>query len=295
MPTILAATGSDGPDNLPGLNLLDAQAVADRDTIFAAEYDHYYPDVDNPTAGLEAQVIIQGQWKLILPVTTTTGKSPPELYNVFDDPREEQNLAGKHPERVRELGRLIDRHLDESAALQPARNRNPADHWVATDALGRTLPEHREVGPRRPEKYVGIFYFVWNGHHASRVYDIPKILATGEPEKHWGPPGVTHFWSEPEQGYFHSSDPWVIRRDMQMLVNAGVDFIFLDVTNRRLFEDSVDALLKVIRQMRTERIPAPGVVFTTNTASGKTINRIYDRFYKSPETKGYGSSGRGGR
>ena len=168
-----------------------------------------------------------------------------------------------------------------AAGERPLRTQaNPADYWVATDHLSRTLPGHEVAGPRRPGKVVGIFYFLWCGYHADRVHDVTKILATGEPEKHWGPKGATHFWGEPEYGYYHSSDPWVIRRDLQMLVNAGVDFIYLDVTNAILYEKTVDVLLETIRKMRSEEIPAPGVVFTTNTASGKVMNRIHERFYK---------------
>ena len=73
---------------------------------------------------------------------------------------------------------------------------------------------------------------------------------------------------------------------MHMLVNAGVDFLFLDVTNVLLYENTVDALLRVIKQMRSEGIPAPQVTFVTNAASGKTMNRIYDRFYTNSEHAG---------
>jgi len=162
----------------------------------------------------------------------------------------------------------------------------PSDHWVATDALGRMLPNHRDTGPRRAGKHVGVFYFVWVGSHTQKVYDNSKILQKAQSARKWGPFGATHFWGEPEQGYFHASDPWVIRRDMQMLVNADVDFIFLDVTNTLIYAKTVDQLLKVIKQMRKEGIPAPGVVFMTNTRSGRTINRIYDRFYKDPKHRG---------
>ena len=155
-----------------------------------------------------------------------------------------------------------------------------SNNWVATDALGRHLPVHRETGDRRPGKFVGIFYFVWVGNHTPKVYDITKILKVPEEERQWGPYKATHFGCEPEYSYFHSSDPWVIRRDMQMLVNAGVDFLFLDVTNGLIYEESVDALLGVIRAMRDKGIHAPGVVFTTNGGGGATINRIHDRFYK---------------
>lgn len=169
--------------------------------------------------------------------------------------------------------------------LHADENERYADHWVATDALGRTLPSHDETGARRSAKYIGIFYFVWVGNHTPKVYDISKIMKNDSKNPQWGPVTATHFWGEPEQGYFHASDPWVIRRDMQMLVNADVDFLYLDTTNTWIYENTVEALLKVIHQMRSEGIPAPGVVFTTNTASGKTINRIYDHFYTNPENK----------
>jgi len=171
-----------------------------------------------------------------------------------------------------------------NSSVQGEDLRGSSDHWVATDALGRTLPCHSETGDRRPGKYVGVFYFVWVGNHTQKVYDISKILK--ESDRKWGPVSATHFWGEPEQGYFHASDPWVIRRDMQMLVNADVDFIYLDTTNALIYEPTVDQLLKVIKQMREEGIPAPAVVFMTNAASGRTINRIYDRFYKNPGNNG---------
>jgi len=177
-------------------------------------------------------------------------------------------------------------NLASTSSLYGEDLRGSSDHWVATDALGRTLPSHSETGARRPGKYVGVFYFVWVGNHTQKVYDISKILKEEESERTWGPIGATHFWGEPEQGYFHASDPWVIRRDMQMLVNADVDFIFLDVTNTLIYPNTVDQLLKVIKQMRAEGIPAPEVVFMTNSASGRTMNRIYDRFCKDPAFKG---------
>ena len=40
-----------------------------------------------------------------------------------------------------------------------------ADTWVATDALGRTLVTGQRGSGIRKDKYVGIFYFVWQGAH----------------------------------------------------------------------------------------------------------------------------------
>ena len=62
-----------------------------------------------------------------------------------------------------------------------------SDNWVATDALGRTLPQHAEAGDRKSEKFVGVFYFVWVGNHSQQVYDISKILQQqDESKRKWG-------------------------------------------------------------------------------------------------------------
>ena len=59
-----------------------------------------------------------------------------------------------------------------------------SDTWVATDALGRTMPDAAEAGPVKEgqRRVVGIFYITW---HADSLYgmkspfsaDVSKILA----------------------------------------------------------------------------------------------------------------------
>lgn len=151
--------------------------------------------------------------------------------------------------------------------------------WVATDALGRRLPDYAEVGDIRPDKRVGMFYYVWVGNHTPQVYNISEILKQDPAHRRWGGVSEFHFWGEPEVGYYHASDPWVIRRDMQMLAHAGVDFIFFDVTNALTYPETVQQVCAVIRQMRTEGIAAPDICFLTNSKSGRTMNKVYDELY----------------
>src|SRR5579871_5137468 len=60
---------------------------------------------------------------------------------------------------------------------------NPGVPWPATDALGRTLPTPGETGPPRPDRFVGIFYFLWHDEAGGRSphwdgpYDVARILA----------------------------------------------------------------------------------------------------------------------
>lgn len=47
-----------------------------------------------------------------------------------------------------------------------------ADTWVATDALGRTLPGYAECGPRKTNRTVAMFYFVT--HYPINIFsEIP--------------------------------------------------------------------------------------------------------------------------
>ncbi len=74
-----------------------------------------------------------------------------------------------------------------------------SDTWVATDALGRSLPGYDEVGPPRENRTVGIFYWTWLAQHARKdrtVYDNTEIIAANPiaPVFGQGP----HFWGKPE-------------------------------------------------------------------------------------------------
>lgn len=157
--------------------------------------------------------------------------------------------------------------------------RNIADNWVATDALGRELPCYAEVGPRRNDKFIGMFYYIWQGAHGNQVYDISKILVQKPENRKWGPNLSYHFWGEPEYGYFRAGDPFVIRHDLQMLSNADIDFIFFDVTNAVTYLDVVNKICEVSLEMRKMGTKTPQICFATNSQSGRTMNELYDKFY----------------
>lgn len=161
------------------------------------------------------------------------------------------------------------------------------DNWVATDALGRYVVNYEQAGPIRENKTVGVFYFVWQGFHGNTVNDMTKIIESypddplSPANPNWGPIFSFHWWGEPEAGYHRAEDPWIIRRDMQMLANAKVDFIFIDVTNAVTYDEEIRALCEVSLQMRKEGIYTPEIAFCTNTRSGEVMNYLYDSFYAS--------------
>jgi hypothetical protein len=90
------------------------------------------------------------------------------------------------------------------------------DTWVATDAIGRTMPDCSVVGPVKTgqRRVVGIFYVTWHTDDHAKLKspyaaDVTKILAADPAArldaKHplWSE--GTYHWGEPELGYFLSS------------------------------------------------------------------------------------------
>jgi uncharacterized sulfatase len=110
-PTMLAAAGTKTPDNLPGLNLLNARAVAARKTLFGECFTHDAIDLRKPSANLYSRWIIDGEWKLIVPVAERPHDEGPkviELYRITSDPEEKMNLAASEAARVLLLRRKLD-------------------------------------------------------------------------------------------------------------------------------------------------------------------------------------------
>ena len=163
---------------------------------------------------------------------------------------------------------------------------------AGTDELGRVLPNNEDVGNPRNDRQVGIFYFLWQGDPASKTsekyWDLskiipqhPEVLEDGDNE-FWGTTsrGSYYFWGESIFGYYSGDDYWVHLRNMQLLTDAGIDFLVLDATNAIFYERQSHALMKAIKALQDQGRKAPKLVYYTNTESGKTMQQIYNTYYK---------------
>ena len=118
-PTVLAATGSRVPDELPGLNLmksLESAKPIKRKRIFGESFAHDIADLENPEASLLFRWSIEGKWKLLLTYdgevnryqsTHPREEKRPQLFNLLEDPKEEKNFAAQHPKVVARLASKI--------------------------------------------------------------------------------------------------------------------------------------------------------------------------------------------
>ena len=152
------------------------------------------------------------------------------------------------------------------------------------------------AGETGKKKDVGIFYFVWLGQHPGQqngIYDISKLLKEA-PEDLWAAPegtpkspaGQFHFWGEPLYGYYDSRDPWVVTRHVELLMNAGIDYLMFDTTNAVVYPESISVVLNVLKKFASQGFDVPKVAFYTNSASGRSVQMIYDNFVKSGEWDG---------
>ena len=165
---------------------------------------------------------------------------------------------------------------------------NPGVPWPATDALGRELPLTAEVGPPKKDRFVGIFYLPWTGDEFSYgPYDVSKILVdqpdmrTTPTFRHTGPKDWHYaYWGEPLFGYYKLTDPWVIRRHMHMLADAGVDALVLDATNAEIYENVLTQFLPVLLLIRAEGGRVPQLLFMLNTDMGNAAKQLLEKFYR---------------
>ena len=166
-----------------------------------------------------------------------------------------------------------------------------SDTWVATDALGRQMPLVDSVGRVKTDhqRVTGIFYITWHGagnHNLPGPYtDVTKILAEDPSARldanHplWKYGG--YHWGEPEMGYFLSQDEWVMRKDLSMLQDAGVDVLILDVTNGVCYWDEWELLFSTMRKVREEGNRTPQFVFWSyNNNPVKVVKSLYEKYYK---------------
>ena len=168
----------------------------------------------------------------------------------------------------------------------PNKNNFTSGPMVATDDLGRPLSTAEESKNYRGDRYVGVFYFLWLGEHKDYgIFDITKILAAGgEAAKSgnysgWGPYGAMHFFAEPLYGYYYSSDEWVMRKHIEELTNANVDFLYIDVTNGYPYINNALKLMRIMHEFNEQGWQAPQIVFYTHTGQVNVVTALYNDIY----------------
>ena len=118
-PTILSAAGGEVPAGLSGINLLDAKARKQRDTVFGVNHSTHNMTLGDPDDTLQYIWCIEGNWKLIKryegkdisPHYSALHQWDSAAYHLYDlekDPNELNDLADAMPKRVKHMSAKID-------------------------------------------------------------------------------------------------------------------------------------------------------------------------------------------
>lgn len=175
------------------------------------------------------------------------------------------------------------------------RNLNAIDYAFANlcgeDALGRVVKRINNVKTDKT-RYVGLWYSVWLGGHKNAqtgIYDITKLEETSEgrlaleslESNSMSKINEFHFWGEPLYGYYDSKDPFVITHHLELFINAGIDYLCIDATNDVVYSDATYQLLDILMDFMSQGYNVPKIMFYTNSHSGITVQKLWDKFYQS--------------
>lgn len=161
-------------------------------------------------------------------------------------------------------------------------NKRSVTYITGTDALGRKI---KPVADFREDRFVGIFYFAWHNSDQHKVFDVTKILREN-PDDLWSmdpknpiAPRATYYFNEPLYGYYSSSDPYVIRKHIELFIAAGIDFIAYDFTNFQIYWDPLYRMLDLLIEYGNAGWKVPQVMFFTKKDCANQIPQLYEKLY----------------
>ena len=143
------------------------------------------------------------------------------------------------------------------------------DTWVFTDGLGRVSLTNKEVGNLKDDKTLAMFYWTWHidgftNHVPVNVQEYSEKYP--EAMRDWDHPvwkdTYSYWWNESIYGYYRGDDKWVLRKQAELLANAGVDVIFTDNTNNEMtWRNAYTPLMEEWNDAMTDGLRAPKVSF----------------------------------
>lgn len=165
-----------------------------------------------------------------------------------------------------------------------------SDTWVCCDGLGRTVASSDEGVTRSSvdeDCVVGMFYYVWHGQHGTEIKDITRILEANPDNPTFGAENQFHWGGKPAMGYYTGGDKFIIAHHMQQLVDAGVDFYFIDVTNAFTYNGQMQVVFDEIDRRISLGLKYPKIAFCCHSSSASVSLSLYNKWYTDPANDHY--------
>ena len=212
----------------------------------------------------------------------------------------------KHFSRIVSVGIILMALTVQCLFLTPVNASASAEpsSWSAVDGLGRTLSTSVSAdGKSEKERFVGMFYWTWHSDFAAHTgaINVQKIIEEHPEAKNdyyneaWGAAPTSdnmgyHFWNEPIYGYYNGTDKFVIRKQAELLADAGVDVIIFDCTNGSFtWKTGYNAVLRAFEAARADGIDTPQIAFMLNfgalTETKTMLYELYEDIYSKEKYK----------
>ncbi len=209
------------------------------------------------------------------------------------------NAAGYFTLYADDMKGTIDNLSFSRTTLAPAVATNAPvvdySQWVAIDDRDRVTPTNETTGDIREGKQVGMFYFLCHqGGSSSEVprdttYLYNKLGLDGMRDYMSDPINRDgYYWAEPYFGYYMNTDEWVHRKHAYMLEAAGVDFIYVDVSNGATYDTALRSLFDTWKAIRDEGGSTPDICFLAAGSIGAVWNNVKGYIYNEEGTEKYG-------
>lgn len=171
--------------------------------------------------------------------------------------------------------------------------------WTYVDGLGRTGTTN--VNKSDKKRYVGIFYWTWHLElNGAGPFNINEITtAYPDAKNNYNHPiwqqyktSGYYWWNQPIYGYYMEDDDYVLRKQAELLADAGVDFVVFDCTNGSFtWKSAYENLLKVWLEASKDGVAVPKIAFMLSfsyneDSSGTSFMNIYNNLY-NPSSSNY--------
>lgn len=180
--------------------------------------------------------------------------------------------------------------------------------WTCIDGLGRVMSTCEQVGEKRKDRTVAIFYFPCHGfwpeiRYARNVMerlsktDENTIAEAKNDYNHplWATPNPEEdswYWDEPIFGYYDTHDEYVLRKHAEMLADAGVDLIAFDCCVGLQTTSSYHTVFKVFEEALQDGVNSPKVTFVLPMGNPERCRsymlKLYDEIYSKGKTDSAG-------